>query len=116
MSLAQDVTNASDLIELFEARRLASTGEAHKIRAACGLSLADIAAAIGRTPATVSRWEHAQTVPYGAAARRYGRLLAELREHLNGTHQATGPHTDVDPAGNRVEVKAPPVVATGHES
>jgi hypothetical protein len=87
------LSDSEALIDLIEARRLAGSGEAHTIRMACGLSLKDIGDAIGRTPASVQRWEAGATVPHGAAARRYGKLLADLRAHLNDACPAGEPGT-----------------------
>lgn len=100
MSVTQATPDSTQLIDLLAARRFASTGEAHEIRTACGLSLADVAAAIGSTPATVSRWERQESVPYGPPARRYARLLAELREHLNHVRPAVDMTSETpNPAG-----------------
>jgi DNA-binding transcriptional regulator YiaG len=84
------ISDSEALIDLIEARRLASSGEAYAIRVACGLSLKDIGDAIGRTPTSVRLWERGRTVPYGAAARRYAKLLAELRDHFNESRPPAG--------------------------
>jgi DNA-binding transcriptional regulator YiaG len=67
-------------VSLVEARQLASSGEARQIRQQAGLSLAEIAEAVGVGRATVYRWETGLRSPHGAPARRYGSLLRALRE------------------------------------
>jgi DNA-binding transcriptional regulator YiaG len=99
---SEALMDSEALIDLVEARRLASSGEAHAIRVACGLSLKDIADAIGRTPASVSRWEAGSTTPYGPAARHYGRLIADLRDRFNESSPAQEPgSTKTTDAGGR---------------
>jgi transcriptional regulator with XRE-family HTH domain len=59
-------------------RQACRTGAARAIRRAAGLSLAEIARAVGSTPSAVSRWERGLRVPRAEAAQRYGALLREL--------------------------------------
>ena len=63
---------------LIFARAAALSGEARALRVAADLSLAEVADAVGRDKATISRWEHGKVRPRGDAAVRYGRLLAQL--------------------------------------
>lgn len=65
-------------IALAEIRRLVKSGEAGQRRRNSPLSGADVARVVGVTPAAVSRWEHGQRLPTGAAALAYAKLLHEL--------------------------------------
>jgi transcriptional regulator with XRE-family HTH domain len=70
-----------ELRDLVRLRRLTASGAARKVRLASGLSLNEIANAVGVSPVTVLRWERAQRRPKnGPAALRYGALLDELLE------------------------------------
>jgi transcriptional regulator with XRE-family HTH domain len=94
------VKTSEQLLDLVEVRALAKSGRALRIRTAAGLSLADVAGAIGTTAATVNRWERGERRPYGEPALRYGALLAALRDQLNDARQADEPgavktHADV---------------------
>ena len=53
-------------------------GATRKSRQAAGLSLAEVAVAVGVSPATILRWETGQRTPRGAAALRYARLHETL--------------------------------------
>jgi DNA-binding XRE family transcriptional regulator len=75
-----DLPRTHDPVALVRVRRLASSGVAKKRREDAGLSIADIAEAIGVSATTVFRWENSLRRPTGEAALRYGRLLDELRE------------------------------------
>jgi DNA-binding transcriptional regulator YiaG len=79
----QLVMTDEQLVALIEVRALAKSGEALRIRTGSGLSLADVAGAIGTAPATVNRWERGVRKPYGETALRYRALLATLRAHLS---------------------------------
>ncbi len=65
-------------LELAEVRQLARSGKARRVRADSHLSESEIAAAIGVSIATISRWETAQRRPTGRAALAYRRLLIQL--------------------------------------
>ena len=71
--------NGRDVLDLSHVRRLARDGEARRIRVDAGLSLREVASAVGVSVAGLSRWELAQRSPHGRAAIRWGRLLAELQ-------------------------------------
>lgn len=71
---------AKQALELMEARRLARSGDARRIRTASGLSLSEVASAISVSPAAVSRWESGQRRPYGRPALAYARLLSSIQE------------------------------------
>lgn len=71
--------DAFEVIELARARQVIPT-DARRIRRAAGLSLEEVAGAVGVTAAAVSRWENGGRVPHGHAAVRYLRLLGSLAE------------------------------------
>jgi DNA-binding transcriptional regulator YiaG len=97
------ITTVSDqLLDLVQVRALTKSGRAREIRVAAGLSLADVAGAIGVSPACVQRWERDLRRPYGDPALRFGALLAALSDHLN----------DNDPAGETGSRSIPPGMAT----
>jgi len=68
-----------EVVRLVQARRLSSTGEARAIRAAAGLSLREVAGAVGVSVTCLWRWENGQRAPQGAAAVAYAELLEDLR-------------------------------------
>jgi len=67
-----------DVVQLARVRRLTKSGAAKAIRIGAGLSLPELAAAVGVSPVTVWRWEGGVRVPHGARALAYGRLLDRL--------------------------------------
>jgi DNA-binding transcriptional regulator YiaG len=69
-----------DILLLAKARQLAVSGEAQKIRDAAGLSLRDIAAAVGVSQTTVWRWERGAQAPHGPGATAWALLLRDLQE------------------------------------
>ena len=71
---------ATDVAEVMEVRALARSGEARTIREAAGLSIREVAAAVGVAPSTVWRWENGAVMPRWEDAQRYARLLQQLRE------------------------------------
>jgi len=71
-------TATDDVLTLVRVRELAASGEARRVRLAAGLSLYDIAGAIGSTASSVQRWESGNRRPYGEPALRWCRLLAAL--------------------------------------
>lgn len=69
----------TDAVALTRARKWVATGLAAEVREAAGLSLREVASAVGvASPATPSRWERGERKPRGVAGARYGRLLFEL--------------------------------------
>lgn len=71
-------SNAVRVDELAEVRRLASTGEARRIREAAHIRATEIARQIGADPSAVSRWESGERMPTGLAAIRYLEVLRSL--------------------------------------
>lgn len=71
-------TNPEEAADLAHLRSLMRSGAARGVRIAAGLSLGEAAAAAGVSASAVCRWEAQQRTPSGAAALRYGRLLARL--------------------------------------
>jgi DNA-binding transcriptional regulator YiaG len=67
-------------LELAEIRQLARSGEARRARKDSRLSESEVAAAVGVSTATISRWETASRRPTGRAALVYRRLLIKLME------------------------------------
>jgi transcriptional regulator with XRE-family HTH domain len=68
-----------EILDLVEMRRLVATGEARARRQRAGLSLAEVAATIGVTPAAISRWENDHRRPTRhASALAYADLLKRL--------------------------------------
>jgi transcriptional regulator with XRE-family HTH domain len=59
-------------------RSLPSPSVRRELREAAGLSQADIAAALGVSPAAVSRWEAGKRAPRGPWADLYRELLQSL--------------------------------------
>lgn len=76
------VTTSEHLSELVQVRAQARSGEARAIRLAAGLSVGEIARAVGVASVTVWRWENGQRAPRSPAAERYARVLNRLaQEH-----------------------------------
>ncbi len=77
------MTDQAHLLWLVSARRRAASGEARALRLEAGLSLREVARAVGAgSPATVFRWESGQRTPRGGPAAAYGQLLDELARSL----------------------------------
>lgn len=70
--------NSTQLLEVTRVRELARAGRAREARQRAGLSLSEIAVAVGVSTATIYRWETAQRRPTGAPALRYARLCENL--------------------------------------
>jgi DNA-binding transcriptional regulator YiaG len=70
----------NELLMLASARTLAATGEGKRRRLAAGLSLREVATAVGVSPATVWRWEMAERAPRGRAAIEWATLLSALKK------------------------------------
>lgn len=75
-------TAGLDVALLIEARDAAASGRGARLRAAAGLSQAELAAAVGVTPACISRWEAGARRPRGGAAVAYGQLLHALAKQV----------------------------------
>lgn len=71
-----------ELSLLIEVRDAAQSGRARRLRLAAGLAQADIAGAIGVTPAAVTRWEAGDRRPHGAPAVAYAQLLRHLATEI----------------------------------
>jgi transcriptional regulator with XRE-family HTH domain len=63
---------------LVTARQRARDGSARHIRRRAGLTLAQMADAVGVTESTMSRWENGQRQPRSDALLRWAGILAEL--------------------------------------
>jgi transcriptional regulator with XRE-family HTH domain len=74
-----------ELVSLTRVRRLASTGEAQALRLGAGLSLREVAAAVGISHSNLWRWEAGQRTPRGRAALAWAVLLAELANLEGGS-------------------------------
>lgn len=70
---------SADLRGLLRVRRLAEQGVARALRLEAGLSLAEMAAAVGGVDrTTIHKWERCVRRPRGPAALRYLSVLEEL--------------------------------------
>jgi len=72
------VLTTDEVIDLAKVRSLTRSGIARSIRLAAGLSLSEMAGAVGASISAVHRWETGSCAPRGAVGVRYGRLLEEL--------------------------------------
>lgn len=71
-------------VDLARYRHIVASGDARDIRRAAGLSLSEVAGAVGVTKAAVIRWERGESVPRERHAVAYGRLLEQLRPYRIG--------------------------------
>jgi DNA-binding transcriptional regulator YiaG len=69
-----------DLVKLADVRVACQTGAARSLRIAAGLSLQEVADAVGVGAPTVFRWETGERRPRGEAAIRYSEVLESLAE------------------------------------
>jgi DNA-binding transcriptional regulator YiaG len=70
-----------DLLKLANVRAACQSGAARSLRIAAGLTLREVADAVGVAVGTLYRWETYQRRPRNSdAALRYGILLEELAE------------------------------------
>lgn len=69
-----------DLLLVARMRDMARGGEVRAVRVNAGLSLREVAAAVGVHPTTVYGWETGKSIPHGKAAIRYSRLLFALEK------------------------------------
>jgi len=76
--MASPTRTVADVVDLVEVRRIARSGEARAIRERAGLSLREVASAVGVTRSALQRWETGTRAPGGELAGRYGALLAAL--------------------------------------
>ena len=79
MTVDTPLTERHDVTLLADARRMAGSGEARALRLAAGLTLEEIAGAVGVTRQAVAAWETGERRPRGENARRYGEALRGLR-------------------------------------
>jgi DNA-binding XRE family transcriptional regulator len=68
----------AELAAVVEMRHLVANGRAAEIRRLAGATQADVARAVGCSPAAISLWESARRVPSSKLGRRYARALAQL--------------------------------------
>ncbi|MYT23800.1 helix-turn-helix domain-containing protein, partial [Streptomyces sp. SID7760] len=60
---------------------LPEPAERRRLREQWGLSIRQVAAAFGVTPATVRSWEYGRSAPRGRRKEAYQRFLAGLAQH-----------------------------------
>lgn len=77
----------AELVKVTRGRWLATTGEGERIRTDAGLSIAEVAAAIGVNPLTLRRWEAGETTPGTAAAIRWYEVIRDIAEHTSDEAQ-----------------------------
>ena len=77
-----ETSPAVDLALVMEAREAARSGRGERLRTAAGISQGELAAAIGVTPACISRWEAGDRRPRGVAAMAYAQLLRSLAQRM----------------------------------
>lgn len=70
--------DARELLRLTAARRAATSGEGRRRREAAGLSLREVAGALGVDPTTLQKWERGDRAPRGEPAIRWMDLLDQL--------------------------------------
>jgi transcriptional regulator with XRE-family HTH domain len=70
------------LLRLTSARRLARTGRGRELRLGAGLSLGEVAGAVGVGESTVYRWERAERMPRGEPAIAWAELCDRLEADL----------------------------------
>ncbi len=63
-----------------EAHLFIRSGRARELRESTDLTLNDMAAAVGVTGATISRWECGERTPKGERAARYAKALLTLEK------------------------------------
>jgi transcriptional regulator with XRE-family HTH domain len=71
---------AQDILLLAAARQYAATGTGKRIRIAAGLSMAEVAEAVGVAEPTIWRWEEGKARPRSnPASIRWAALLVQLK-------------------------------------
>lgn len=73
---------ASALVQRVKAAQLPDPSERHRIRAAAGASLREMATVLGVDPMTVLRWERGRVTPRATNAVAYRQLLDALQEAM----------------------------------
>lgn len=85
----------NEIMALIQVRALCRNGRARALRQEHRLALGEVAAAVGATACTVSRWELGRTRPYSTPALlAYGELLCELDALTNDE----GPAGETEPS------------------
>lgn len=72
---AMTTTTVDEILEMHDRIR---TGEARRLRTSARLSMNALASALDVTPAAIMRWEIGRSLPSGANALRYARMLQKL--------------------------------------
>jgi DNA-binding XRE family transcriptional regulator len=96
-----------NVISLTLARELCVNGQARALRLRHRLSLGELAAAVGSTPATLAAWETGRKRPRASAA--FGAYMDILGELL----ALEAPNTSVSPAGRPGSRRTCAAVGTG---
>jgi transcriptional regulator with XRE-family HTH domain len=86
------------VLSLVELRAAIASGRVREIRQKARLSQAELAKALGVTPAAVSRWESRQRQPKGEAAERLAHLLPLLASAVNEPPKSASPGRPKDAA------------------
>lgn len=69
-----------ELLELSRLRDMVRGRQVRTIRLNAGLTLQEVAQAVGVTPTAVYYWEQGRNIPRGEPALRYARLLLHLEK------------------------------------
>jgi DNA-binding transcriptional regulator YiaG len=77
-ALPSSLMNTNDLVELARVRSMSKAGTARTIRLGAGLSLGEVAKAVGVSEVAIYRWEQGQRSPRGVPALKYAQVLAAL--------------------------------------
>ncbi len=70
--------DSREIVRLVAARTYAAEGTGRSIRRASGLTMSEVATAVGVSEPTICRWEQGQSRPRGIPAVRWADLLTEL--------------------------------------
>ncbi len=70
--------DTESVLQISRVRSLTRSGAARTVRIAAGLTLGELAEAVGVSPTTIWRWEQGQRSPRGEPAIKYGELLEAL--------------------------------------
>ena len=71
---------ADDVQRLVWVRGLCASGAVRSLRHSAGLSLREVATAVGVSPTTVLRWEDGEARPTGRRALAYAEMLERLTQ------------------------------------
>lgn len=85
------VVSVTDLAPIAEARRLANSGEARRIREAAQISAREMADAVAVHVTSLLAWESGESIPRKDAAARWLAQLDLLRAVTAGTAQPPSP-------------------------